>query len=117
MNRWIAEIGSLTLVKLPQRMAWRVMIEKKTTTMFSHEPEVGVKCSMIRRLRAHGSALFSDWYTQDGAVGYRDRAAPMIDPPGILTSRDITALVMAHWQAPLADVQLEGCNLRMMDGH
>jgi hypothetical protein len=39
---------SLTLVKVPRRMTWRVMIEKKISTMFSHEPEVGVKCRVTR---------------------------------------------------------------------
>jgi hypothetical protein len=29
-------------------MAWRVMIPKKISTMFSHEQPVGVKCRMIR---------------------------------------------------------------------
>ena len=52
MKRWMAAIRSLTLVKLPRRMAWRVMIEKKTSTRFSQEPEVGVKCRVIRGLRA-----------------------------------------------------------------
>ena len=52
MNRSMAAISSLTLAKLPRRMAWRVMIEKKTSTMFSHEPLVGVKCRVIRGLRA-----------------------------------------------------------------
>jgi hypothetical protein len=35
------------------RMACRVMIEKKISTMFSHDPEVGVKCRVIRGLRAN----------------------------------------------------------------
>jgi hypothetical protein len=52
MNRPIAAIRSLTLLKLPRRMAWRVMIEKKISTMFSQDPEVGVKCRVIRGLRA-----------------------------------------------------------------
>ena len=29
-------------------MAWRVMMPKKISTMFSQDPEVGVKCSVIR---------------------------------------------------------------------
>ena len=43
----MAVMRSRTLVKLPRRMAWRVMIEKKISTMFSHDPEVGVKCRVI----------------------------------------------------------------------
>ena len=31
-----------------RRMACRVMMPKKTSTMFSHDPDVGVKCSVIR---------------------------------------------------------------------
>jgi hypothetical protein len=38
---------SLTEVKLPRRIAWRVMIEKKISTMFSQDPDVGVKCRVI----------------------------------------------------------------------
>jgi hypothetical protein len=34
--------------KLPRRSAWRVRIEKKTSTRFSQEPEIGVKCRVIR---------------------------------------------------------------------
>jgi hypothetical protein len=37
-----------TEVKLPRRIACRVMIEKNTSTRFSHDPDVGVKCSVIR---------------------------------------------------------------------
>ena len=48
MNPRIASVSSRTLLNVPRRMAWRVMIEKNTSTMFSHEPEVGVKCSVIR---------------------------------------------------------------------
>ena len=43
---------SRTEVKVPRRMAWRVMIPKKISTRFSHDPEVGVKCRVIRGLRA-----------------------------------------------------------------
>ena len=44
----MAAMRSLTEVKLPRRMACRVMIEKKTSAMFSHDPDVGVKCKVIR---------------------------------------------------------------------
>jgi hypothetical protein len=44
----IAAVSSLTEVKVPRRMAWRVMMPKKISTMFSHDPEVGVKCRVIR---------------------------------------------------------------------
>jgi hypothetical protein len=48
----IAAMRSFTEVKVPRRMAWRVMIPKKISTRFSHDPEVGVKCRVIRGLRA-----------------------------------------------------------------
>ncbi len=48
MKASIAAMRSLTEVKLPRRMACRVMIEKKTSAMFSHDPDVGVKCRVIR---------------------------------------------------------------------
>ena len=44
----MAVIRSSTEVKLPRRMAWRMMIEKKISAMFSHDPEVGVKCNVNR---------------------------------------------------------------------
>ncbi len=44
----MAAMRSLTEVKLPRRMACRVMIEKKTSTMFSQDPETGVKCRVTR---------------------------------------------------------------------
>ncbi len=44
----IAAMRSLTLVKAPRRIAWRVMIPKKISTMFSQDPEVGVKCIVMR---------------------------------------------------------------------
>ena len=33
-------------------MAWRSMMPNQTSTMFSHEPEVGVKCTCTRGLAA-----------------------------------------------------------------
>src|SRR5215203_5480473 len=51
MNAVIDLIRSSTELKVPRRMAWRVMIPKKISTMFSHDPDVGVKCKAIRGLR------------------------------------------------------------------
>jgi hypothetical protein len=51
MNRPMAAISSLTLEKLPRWMACRVIIEKKTSTRFSHDSDVRVKCRVIRGLR------------------------------------------------------------------
>jgi hypothetical protein len=44
----IALMSSLTLSNEPRRMAWRVMIEKNTSTRFNQDADVGVKCSVIR---------------------------------------------------------------------
>jgi hypothetical protein len=56
----MAAMRSATEVKLPRRMACRVMIEKKTSAMFSHDPDVGVKCSVIRGFLA-SQARTSGW--------------------------------------------------------
>ena len=37
----MAAMRSVTLRKVPRRIAWRVMIPKKISTMFSHDPDVG----------------------------------------------------------------------------
>src|SRR3954470_11477910 len=61
MNRSIAAIRSATVGKLPRRSACRVMIEKNASTRFSHDREVGVKCSRTLGCRsepgAHGAVL------------------------------------------------------------
>src|SRR3954465_8211492 len=48
MNARIAPIRSGTLVNVPRRMAWRVMIPKKISTRFIQDALVGVKCMVIR---------------------------------------------------------------------
>ena len=52
MNAVMASVRSRTEPKVPRRMACRVMIPKKISTRLSQEPEVGVKCRVIRGLRA-----------------------------------------------------------------
>ena len=49
--------SSLTEVKEPRRMAWRVMIEKKHSTRLIHEQPVGVKCRVIRWFSGRASHL------------------------------------------------------------
>src|SRR4051794_7381716 len=51
MKCWMAAIRSATVGKLPRRSACRVMIEKNASTRFSHDPDVGVKCSRTRGCR------------------------------------------------------------------
>ena len=48
MKAPMAPTRSLTEVKVPRRIACRVMIPKKISTMFIQLPEVGVKCSWMR---------------------------------------------------------------------
>jgi hypothetical protein len=43
-----ASSRSATEVKVPRRMAWRVMMAKKISTRFSHEQLVAVLCRVIR---------------------------------------------------------------------
>ncbi|MCG0065967.1 DNA cytosine methyltransferase [Streptomyces tricolor] len=57
------------------------------------------------------------WYEQNGPTGNETAARPVTDPLGTLTSRDTTALLMAQWQATLAEIPLEDCFYRMMKAH
>jgi hypothetical protein len=60
-TKWpMAAIRSGTLGKLPRRIAWRVMIEKNTSTRFIQLAEVGVKCQWILGWRA-SHALTAAW--------------------------------------------------------
>ena len=52
MKASMEAMSCLTLVKVPRRMAWRVMMPKKISTRFIQDPDVGVKCIVIRGLRA-----------------------------------------------------------------
>jgi hypothetical protein len=44
----MAAVSSLTELKVPRRMAWRVMTEKKHSTRLSQEQPAGTKCKVIR---------------------------------------------------------------------
>ncbi|MEU2834554.1 DNA cytosine methyltransferase [Streptomyces lavendulae] len=57
------------------------------------------------------------WYKQNGPTGNETAPHPITDPLGTLTSRDTTALLMAQWQASLAELPLEDCFYRMMAAH
>ncbi|MGW2863353.1 DNA cytosine methyltransferase [Streptomyces sp. NPDC001205] len=57
------------------------------------------------------------WYKQNGPLGNETAPHPATDPLGTLTSRDTTALLMAQWQASLAELPLEDCFYRMMAAH
>src|ERR1039457_3658454 len=66
-------------------MAWRVMIPKKISTMFSHDPGVGVKCMVIRgsspaRSPRPGACAWRSYRPRCAAaspgIGLRDRRRP-----------------------------------------
>ena len=48
MKDRIVAMRSAMVGKLPRCSAWRVMTEKNALTMFSQNPEAGVKCSVTR---------------------------------------------------------------------
>jgi len=48
MKAPMVAMSSLTEVKVPRRMAWRIMTEKKHPTRFSQEQLAGTKCRVIR---------------------------------------------------------------------
>ncbi|MFE9855522.1 DNA cytosine methyltransferase [Streptomyces sp. NPDC005780] len=58
------------------------------------------------------------WYKQNGTTsGHGTAPHPVTDPLGTLTAHDTTALLMAQWQASLAELPLEDCFYRMMAAH
>ncbi|MFJ2406649.1 DNA cytosine methyltransferase [Streptomyces xanthochromogenes] len=57
------------------------------------------------------------WYKQNGPTGTETAPHPVTDPLGTLTATDTTALLMAQWQASLAELRLEDCFYRMMAAH
>ncbi|HEY8985707.1 MAG TPA: DNA cytosine methyltransferase [Streptomyces sp.] len=66
---------------------------------------------------ASQSLLFSGWYKQNGSAGNETAPHPLTDSLGTLTATDTTALLMAEWQASLADLPLDDCYFRMMGPH
>ena len=52
MKARILALSSLTERNVPRRMACRSMIPNQTSTRFSHDPEVGVKCPRTRGFAA-----------------------------------------------------------------
>ncbi|MFJ8917319.1 hypothetical protein [Amycolatopsis sp. NPDC102389] len=69
MKMRIAPMRSGTLVKVARRMAWRVMMPKKISTMFIQEAPVGVKCTVMRGLRA-SQFLTLGWLGSRVDLGY-----------------------------------------------
>ena len=49
----IAVLSSVTSLKVPRRMRWRVISAKSRSTRLSQEQDVGVKCSVKRLCRAN----------------------------------------------------------------
>ena len=48
VNAPMVAVSSLTEVKEPRRMAWRVMTGNRHSTRLSHEHPADVKCGMTR---------------------------------------------------------------------
>ncbi len=61
MKSSMAAMRSLTEVKLPRRMACRVMIEKKTSTRFSHDPDVRAWLATHPRIILHFTPASGSW--------------------------------------------------------
>jgi hypothetical protein len=83
----MAPVRSLTERKVPRRMAWRVMMPKKISTMFSQEQLVGVKCRVIRLFSGRashvrtsgvlvGAVVVQHDVQLNGRVGGGDRQEP-----------------------------------------
>ncbi|MYR60043.1 DNA cytosine methyltransferase [Streptomyces sp. SID625] len=65
-----------------------------------------------------GVLTAAGWYKQNGTSPDHGTAPhPLTDPLGTLTATDTTALLMAQWQASLAELPLEECFYRMMREH
>ena len=74
MKAPMAAVSSLTEVKVPRRMAWRVMMRKKHSTRFSQEQLVGTKCRVIAGRPGERSADYRR------ARGQRSRRTPRAGP-------------------------------------
>ncbi|MER7477397.1 DNA cytosine methyltransferase [Streptomyces sp. NPDC126510] len=61
-----------------------------------------------------GLLTAAGWFKQNGSTGNETAPHPLTDPLGTLTARDTTGLLVAEWQASLADLPLEECYFRMM---
>jgi site-specific DNA-cytosine methylase len=61
-----------------------------------------------------GLLTAAGWFKQNGITGNETAPHPLTDALGTLTARDTTALLVAQWQAALADLPLEECYFRMM---
>jgi hypothetical protein len=86
MKARIVVTSSLTLSKDPRRIAWRVMMPKKTSTRFS-QPEVGVKCSVILGFLASRPLMSACHLLEEvEELGF---AVPVVALVGDLSGRDL----------------------------
>ena len=81
MKAPIAEMSSLTEAKLPRRMAWRVMIEKKHSTRFGHEQLVGTTHAIaVQGLGAATAAIAKEAGVSNGSLFvYFDTKATLLN--------------------------------------
>lgn len=64
-----------------------------------------------------GLLTAAGWYKQNGSSATETAAHPLSDPLGTITAHDTTALLMAEWQASLAELPLDDCYFRMLGPH
>src|SRR3954452_19695517 len=93
MKAVIASISSRTELNVPRRMACRVMIPKKISTRFNHDPEVGVP----RQPGVHGRMLVGGV-----VVAHQVQPLPRVSLGDLLEERQ-ELLVAVPGQAGLLD--------------
>ena len=73
----IAVLSSVTSLKVPRRMRWRVISAKSRSTRLSQEQDVGVKCSVKRLCRTNQADDVLDLRDEVGIVGDLEAAHQM----------------------------------------
>ncbi|MER6632223.1 DNA cytosine methyltransferase [Streptomyces sp. NPDC000987] len=100
------QVGSETLAVVSSGI---VPFRKNTTPTVHAEVMPTVTSEQIP-----GLLTAAGWFKQNGPTGAETAPHPLADPLGTLTARDTTGLLVAEWQASLADLPLEECYFRMM---
>ncbi|MEH0579084.1 MULTISPECIES: DNA cytosine methyltransferase [Streptomyces] len=100
------QVGSETLAVVSSGI---VPFRKNTTPTAYAEAMPTVTSGQIP-----GLLTAAGWFKQNGPTGAETAPHPLTDPLGTLTARDTTGLLVAEWQASLADLPLAECYFRMM---
>ncbi|MGW3445662.1 DNA cytosine methyltransferase [Streptomyces sp. NPDC001076] len=101
------QVGSETLAVVSSGI---VPFRKNTTPTVHWEAMPTVTSEQIPGLLTAAAG----WFKQNGPTGAETAPHPLTDPLGTLTARDTTGLLVAEWQASLADLPLAECYFRMM---